>query len=95
MTVKVIEKPAEASPASKLADVELHFDDGPLAGLKLVGFAIWEHGGGRKATMPARRYSVFGQRRRHPLLRPIAEPAVQKALGQRLLDAYDEITKTP
>lgn len=94
MTVKVIEKPAEASPVSKRADVELHFDDGPLAGLKLVGFAIWEHEGGRKATMPARRYSVDGQRRSYPLLRPIAEPTVQKALERRLLDAYDEITKS-
>ena len=26
------------NPAGKLADAELHFADGPLAGLKLIGF---------------------------------------------------------
>ena len=29
-------------PAGKLADVEIHFVQGELAGLKLVGFAIWK-----------------------------------------------------
>ena len=28
-------------PAGKLADAEMHFIGGELAGLKLVGFAIW------------------------------------------------------
>ena len=28
----------KSSPVGKLADAELHFSDGPLAGLKLVGF---------------------------------------------------------
>ena len=32
----------KGSPAGKLADAELHFDEGPLAGLKLLGFAVWE-----------------------------------------------------
>jgi hypothetical protein len=43
------------NPPEKLADAELHFTDGPLAGLKLVGFAIWERRtGGRNVTFPAR-----------------------------------------
>ena len=32
----------KGSPAGKLADAELHFHDGALAGMRLIGFAIWE-----------------------------------------------------
>ena len=58
----------------KLADAELHFaGDSPLAGLKLLGFAIWERrgGAGRNVTSPARQYAVNGERRSFALLRPI------------------------
>ena len=53
------------NPPGKLADAELHFTGGPLAGLKLVGFAIWERrgGSGRNVTFPARQYSLNGERR--------------------------------
>ena len=62
-------------PPGKLADVELHFTDGePLAGLKLIGFAVWEtrRGSGRNVTYPARSYAVNGERRSFALLRPRA-----------------------
>ena len=61
------------NPPGKLADAELHFADGPLAGLKLIGFAIWERrgAGGRNVTFPARQYSVNGERRSFALLRPV------------------------
>ena len=36
-----IRRADSSAPAGKLADAELHFEDGLLAGLKLVGFAIW------------------------------------------------------
>ena len=36
----------QRNPPGKVADAELHFTDGPLDGLKLVGFAIWERRGG-------------------------------------------------
>ena len=32
----------KGNPSGKLVDAELHFSDGRLAGLKLIGFAIWE-----------------------------------------------------
>ena len=69
----------KGSPAGKLADAELHFDDGPLAGLKLLGFAVWErrNGSGRNVTFPARRYSVNGERRSYALLRPVSETKAQ------------------
>ena len=47
----------KGNPPGKLADVEIHFVDGALAGLELIGFAIWERrtGARRNVTFPARR----------------------------------------
>ena len=62
---------AREHPAGKIADAELHFHDGPLAGLKLIGFAVWERRGGtRTVTFPARHYSINGEHRNFALLRP-------------------------
>ena len=38
MTVKITPND-KGNPPGKLADAELHFTDGPLEGLKLIGFA--------------------------------------------------------
>src|SRR6187401_2549033 len=82
----------KGSPVGKLADAELHFDDGPLAGLKLLGFAVWErrNGSGRNVTFPARQYSVNGERRSFALLRPIADVTSQSKLRELILDAFQE-----
>jgi hypothetical protein len=52
------------NPPCKLADAEMHFTEGPLEGLKLIGFVVWERrtGNGRNVTFPARQYSVNGER---------------------------------
>jgi hypothetical protein len=80
------------NPAGKLADAELHFTDGPLSGLKLIGFAIWERRGGtgRNVTFPARQYSVNGERRSFALLRPLSEAAAQDRIRDLVLEAYAE-----
>jgi hypothetical protein len=81
----------KGSPAGKLADAELHFSGGPLDGLKLAGFAIWERkNGGRNLTVPARQYSVNGERRSYALLRPIVDATCQDRLRDLVLDAYKE-----
>ena len=84
------------NPAGKLADAELHFADGPLAGLKLIGFAIWERrgAGGRNVTFPARQYSVNGERRSFALLRPVVDATAQQAVRDRILEAYAEYEET-
>ena len=46
--------------------------------------------GGRNVTMPARQYSVNGERRSYALLRPIADNACQDRLRDVILDAYKE-----
>ena len=62
MVVKIVPND-KGNPPGKLADAELHFTDGVLDGLKLIGFAVWERrsGSGRNVTFPARQY--VGQRR--------------------------------
>ena len=89
MTVKI--KPNDkGNPVGRLADAELHFTDGPLEGLKLIGFGIWERRGtsGRYVTFPARQYSVNGEKRTFTLLRPIADAAAQERLRTIVLEAY-------
>jgi hypothetical protein len=88
MTVKILANDKGNSPG-KLVDAELHFDDGPLQGLKLIGFTIWERrgGGGRNVTFPARQYSVNGERRTFALLRPIADVQNQNRVRDAILEA--------
>jgi hypothetical protein len=89
ITVKIIAND-KGNPPGKLADAELHFTDGPLAGLKLIGFAIWERrsGSGRNVTFPARQYSVNGERRSFALLRPLVDTAAQDRVRDLVLEAY-------
>ena len=90
MVVKITPN-EKGNPPGKLADAEVHFTDGVLEGLKLIGFAIWERrGGGRNVTFPARQYSVNGERRSFALLRPIVDATAQDRLRDVILDAYKE-----
>src|ERR1700750_3498590 len=91
LTVKFAPK-EKATPAGKLADAELHFTDGELEGLKLIGFSIWERrgGGGRNVTFPARQYVVNGDRRSFALLRPITDTHAQERVRDLVLQAYAE-----
>jgi hypothetical protein len=82
----------KGNPPGKLADAELHFTDGILAGLKLIGFSIWERksGGHRNVTFPARQYNVNGERRSFALLRPIVDATAQERVREAILEAYQE-----
>jgi hypothetical protein len=81
----------KGNPPGKLADAELHFSGGPLDGLRLVGFAVWERKtSGRNVTFPARQYSVNGERRSFALLRPITDSTAQDRLRDVVLEAYKE-----
>ncbi|HXW07278.1 MAG TPA: hypothetical protein VD833_18725 [Vicinamibacterales bacterium] len=91
MTVKILPN-EKGNPPGKLADAELHFTAGPLEGLKLIGFAVWERrsGTGRNVTFPARQYSVNGERRSFALLRPVADTTAQNRVRDLILQAYAE-----
>src|SRR4051812_24733570 len=91
MTIKIIAND-KGNPPGKLADAELHFTEGELEGLKLIGFSVWERktGTGRNVTFPARQYSVNGERRSFALLRPIADMNAQNRIRDLVLQAYAE-----
>ncbi len=92
MTIKITPND-KGNPPGKLADAELHFSEGPLEGLKLIGFAVWERrsgNGGRNVTFPARQYSVNGERRSFALLRPIIDSTAQNRVRDLVLEAYQE-----
>ena len=89
MTIKIVPND-KGNPPGKLADAELHFTSGPLEGLKLIGFAVWERksGNGRNVTFPARQYSVNGERRSFSLLRPAVDSTSQDRIRDLILEAY-------
>jgi hypothetical protein len=95
MTIKIMPND-KGNPPGKLADAEVHFGEGPLDGLKLIGFSIWERRGGasgaagRNVTFPARQYSVNGERRSFALLRPIVDVTAQNTLRELILGAFQE-----
>lgn len=84
------------SGTGKLADVELHFLDGDLAGLRLGGFSVWDEGdlhpGPRpRVRMPGQSYTINGAVARTHLLRAIGQDVcVVDALKDEILDAYRE-----
>lgn len=90
MVVKILPND-KGTPSGKLADAELHFDEGHLQGLKLLGFSVWERraGSGRNVTFPARQYVVNGERRSFALLRPVADVRAQEHIRDLILEAYD------
>jgi hypothetical protein len=93
MTVTIKITPNDkGNPPGKLADAEVHFSEGALEGLKLIGFSIWERrgGSGRNVTFPARQYSVNGERRSFALLRPVVETSAQNKLRDMILEAFQE-----
>lgn len=89
MIVKILPNDKN-NPPGKLADAELHFSEGALEGLKLIGFGVWERRpcGGRNVTFPARQYSVNGERRSFALLRPISDIHAQDRIRELILEAY-------
>ena len=95
MVVKVSLDDRAGRTSGKRADAELHFLSGPLEGLKLIGFGVWERRGtpaGRyNVTFPARQYAINGERRSFALLRPTVDGNQQDAVKALILTAFDEL----
>lgn len=94
MVVKIMPND-KGTPSGKLADAELHFTEGHLAGMRLLGFMVWERrtGTGRNVTFPSRTYSVNGERRSFSLLRPASDQSSQDAVRDLVLLAYAEFER--
>ena len=82
---------SESTSTRKLADAELHFQ-GPLSGLTLMGFAVWDNGDeGYRVSFPTRRYTASdGQHRSFSLLRAVnpGDRARYEALQTEIIDAF-------
>ena len=92
VSVRIIPN-TKGSPPGKLADAEMIFEaeSGPLNGLKLISFSVWERrsGNGRNVTFPARQYAVNGERRSFALLRPTnGDLSAHEAVRDLILEAY-------
>lgn len=98
MVVRITQNDKDKNtPVGKLADAELHFTEGPLDGLKLIGFTVWERktGGGRNVTFPSRSYSVAGERRTFALLRPVnGDATAHDGVRELILAAYADHEET-
>lgn len=99
MVVKILKDKDKDLPTGKLADAEVHFTEGALDGMKLIGFAVWEKRGGgpgRNVTFPARPYSVNGERRNFSLLRPVINDShSQDRIRDLVLQAYADFEAQP
>ena len=95
MTVKIVPN-EKGNPPGKLADAELHFTEGPLDGLKLIGFAVWERQDRRRPQRDVPGAAVLGQRRA-PQLRAAAAGRRQRprrtASGMLILAGVRRSTK--
>lgn len=61
----------EDGPERLVCDAEILFGDGPLSGMKLVGFSLWRGADGEVyVTFPSRSFMVSGERRFYDYLRP-------------------------
>jgi hypothetical protein len=91
------------TPQSKLADVEIHFEEGLLAGLKLVGCSVWRSKKGEKPTVlvPSRSYATAGGVRYYELMRPSTDDlndvglAPVKRFKEYIRDEYKKIATLP
>jgi hypothetical protein len=85
-----------SNPPGKVGDAELRFSEGPLDGLKLIGFSVWVRrgGSGYNVTFPARQYSVNGERRSFALLRPLIDVAAQERVKALIVEAFEQAVES-
>ena len=74
----------ESGPERLVCEAELLFDEGPLSGMKLVGFSVWRGADGDLyVTFPSRAFGVGTERRYFDFLRATEGAA---AVGRRVKD---------
>jgi hypothetical protein len=80
----------ENGPERLVTEAEVLFDDGPLAGTKLVGFCLWKSPEGELyVTFPSRAFGAGSERRYFDYLRSVdASADVVKRVKAWILDEY-------
>jgi hypothetical protein len=60
----------ENGPERLVAEAEIHFEEGPLSGTKLVGFSLWRGADGEVyVTFPSRAFGAGSERKYFDFLR--------------------------
>ena len=80
-------------PERLVCEAEVHFQDGPLAGAKLVGFCLWRSADGEVyVTFPSRAFGVGSDRRYFDYLRAVeGDGETVKRVKAWILDAYNKV----
>ena len=80
----------EQGPERLVCEAEIHFEEGPISGMRLVGFSLWRSPEGEVyVTFPSRAFGSGAERRFFDYLRAIdgtAEPV--KRVKAWILDEY-------
>ena len=83
----------ENGPERLVTEAEVHFEDGPLAGMRLVGFCLWRSPEGELyVTFPSRAFGAGSERRYFDYLRAInSDGEVVKGVKAWIVDAYRKV----
>ena len=92
-SVQVHFVPRENGPERLVTEAELHFEDGPLAGMRLVGFCLWKSPEGEVyLTFPSRAFGAGSERRSSDCLRAIdGNGETVKTVKAWILDEYRKV----
>ena len=83
----------ENGPERLVTEAEIIFDDGPLAGAKLVGFSLWRSPEGEVyVTFPSRAFGAGNERRYFDYLRAVdASGETVKRVKAWILQEYRKV----
>jgi hypothetical protein len=80
----------ENGPERLACEAEIVFDEGPLQGMKLVGFSLWrDPDNAVYVTFPSRAFGAGSERRHFDFLRGVDGPADTKLVKAWLLEEYE------
>ncbi len=84
----------ENGPERLVSEAEVHFEEGPLAGARLVGFCLWKSPEGEVyVTFPSRAFGAGSERRYFDYLRSADGTLdVVKRVKAWILDEYRKET---
>jgi len=88
MRVQFVER--DNGPEKLVCEAEIVFEDGPLAGMKLVGFSLWRGPEGEVyVTFPSRAFGAGSERRFFDYLRSVEGTAAEpKRIKAWILESF-------
>jgi hypothetical protein len=80
----------DGGPEKLMCEAEVLFEDGPLSGMKLVGFSLWQGQDGEVfVTFPSRAFGAGSERRYFDYLRSAdGQPSEARRVKDWILSEY-------